>query len=216
MILALTVEEDQHFSFSTFSIDAMSLSRVKPNILLPIRPKPCTSTQFRCLRTRPTRQRPLPPLQGAFGLPDGIREKVKRLRFPGKRDEDPNKISIVPKEPGQTISTETIGGQQKLWEDMTEEEIAEARRLSEQEKRIEEFETEKRELSREEIDKRLYERATGKSVDVEAKQGETEEEKAAAEVFNRDNIGRKFKKPKIEYKVDLYDNPPTGGSHRSD
>ena len=84
----------------------------------------------------------------------------------------------------------------------------EARRLSEQEKRIREFETEKRELSREEIDKRLYERATGKSVDVEAKKTETEEEKAEKEVYKRDMIGRKFKKPKTEYKVDLYDNPP--------
>jgi len=199
---------------------AMSLSRIKPNILLTIHPRPCAFTQFRCIRTKPTHsRRPVPPLQGAFGLPGDIgkkvTERVKRLRFTRKPKEDPNKIPLVPKEPGEKIETG------KPWlrpmAEMSEQEIATAKRLEDQDKRIKEFELEKKKKTKEEIEREMYERETGRKIPVaEQKEEEEKAEKADTEVYQRDIIGRKFKKPKKKYNLDLYDLPLPVRMQKSD
>src|SRR5271168_4513248 len=108
----------------------MSLARIRPNIFQPIHPRPCPSTQFRCLRTKPGRLCPLPPRQGAFGLPDSIGERVKkrventkkRVEALRKKKDDPTKIPLVPKEPGQKIPV-APREPEKPESEMTEDEI---------------------------------------------------------------------------------------------
>ena len=186
----------------------MSLSRIKPNIFQPIHPRPCPPTQFRCLRTKPGRLRPLPPRQGAFGLPGSIGEKVKKrveiakqkvqVLTSRKTKDDPTKISLVPKEPGQKIP---VAPRQPVKPEsaMTEDEIGRRKQLQEQEKRIAEFEKERKERTREGIETTMQERALGRKI-KEPK----EQEKPDTEIYERDIIGRKFKKKKVEYKIDLY------------
>jgi hypothetical protein len=183
---------------------AMSLARIKPNIFQPIHLRPCPSTQFRCLRTKPGRLRPLPPRQGAFGLPESIGERVKkrvenakkRVKFLKKKD-DPTKIPLVPKEPGQKIPVAPREPEKPEWE-MTEDEIGRRKQLQEQDKRIAQFEMERKQ-KREQIETNMQERASGRKIPEPKKQ-----EKADTKVYKRDIIGRKFKKKKVEYKIDLY------------
>ena|SRR5277367_866102 len=189
----------------------MSLSRIKPNILQPIHPKSCPPTQFRCLRTKAGRLRPLLPRQGAFGLPGKIGEKVKErvelakekvtMLTSRKAKQDIGKISLVPKEPGQELPV-TPSQSMKPLSEMTKEEIKERTRLEEQEKRIADFEKERKGKTREDIEKGMYERQTGRKIE-EPK----EEDKPDNEVYERDIIGRKYKKKKAEYKIDLYEYP---------
>src|SRR5271154_646439 len=177
----------------------MSLARIRPNIFQPIHLRPCPSTQFRCLRTKPGRLPPLPPRQSAFGLPESIGERVKkRVQVLRKKKDDPTKIPLVPKEPGQEIPV-APREPEKLESEMTEDEIGRRKQLQEQEKRIAQFEKEKQERSREQIETNMQERASGRKI-PEPK----EQEKPDTEVYERDIIGRKFKKKKVEYKIDLY------------
>jgi len=184
----------------------MSLARIKPNIFQPIHLRPCPSTQFRCLRTKPGRLPPLPPRQSAFGLPESIGERVKkrvenakkRVQVLRKKKDDPTKIPLVPKEPGQEIPV-APREPEKLESEMTEDEIGRRKQLQEQEKRIAQFEKEKQ-ATREQIETKMHERASGRKI-MEPK----EQEKPDTKVYERDIIGRKFKKKKAEYKIDLYD-----------
>jgi hypothetical protein len=118
-----------------------------------------------------------------------------------RRKPDGEKIPIVPKvsDDGQLVkeaekpSVKPI----KSKSDMTEDELEEANKLEEEERRIKAFEEEQRALKgKSEVDKeRMAARERGM---------ETIEEKTDNIVYPRDVIGRRFRKERVKYKVDVY------------
>ena len=95
-------------------------------------------------------------------------------------------MPLAPREPEKTES------------EMTEDEIGRRKQLQEQEKRIAQFEIEKKQ-TRQQIETNMQERQSGRKI-PEPK----EQEKPDTKVYERDIIGRKFKKKRVEYKIDLY------------
>ena len=214
MALAIVRKLHDIFRFVATVLSRMSLKRIKFNILRPIHLQPCPTSQCRCLRTRPTYHRVLRPRQSGF-LPEkvgktiqekvkAVKEKVSKVKESNPRiirmlGGDPDKISLVPREEGKEVEeTKLAPKKQKPLEEMTPEEVEEMKRLNEQEKRIAEFERDKREKTKEQLEKEMYERQTGQKIETAGEEGPDNE------VYERDIIGRKFKKEKAEYKVDLY------------
>ena len=175
----------------------MPIPRLKVNVLQTIY-RQSTNTQIRCLRTKPTHI--LPPLQSAFGLSsiDNIRNQVGR-RIRRKADKD--KISIVPRiGDDETPIMPTIQKpriERKVSrEELTPEELAEKESLREQEKRIKEYERDRKHFEgMNELDKQ---RALAKE-----REQETMIERPDNTVYPRDVIGRRFKKERVKYKVEV-------------
>ena len=175
----------------------MPIPRLKPNVLQTIY-RQSTHTQIRCLRTKPTHI--LPPRQSAFGLPsvDDIRKQVgKRMR----RKADKDKISIVPKIADDETPAEPTIQKPRIErkvskEELTPAELAEEKSLREQEERIKEYERDRKYFEgMSELDKQR----------TLAKEREQEEiiERPDNTVYPRDVIGRRFKKEKVKYKVEV-------------
>ena len=179
----------------------MPIPRPQPSVLQTICFRQCTHTQIRCLRTTPNRV--LPPRQSAFGgipVPSiaAIQKQVqKRMRRKG----DSEKIPIVPKvgDDGQLVkeAEKPSVKPKKSKSEMTEDELEEVTKVEEEERRIKAFEEEQRALKgKSEVDKeRIAARERGM---------ETIEEKPDNIVYPRDVIGRRFRKERVKYKVDVY------------
>jgi hypothetical protein len=140
--------------------------------------------------------RALPVRQSAFGLPSFGRPK--------STPEEP-KIPIVPKftEDEQPVKEskveQAIAARTKSFEDMTEEELKEARALQESEERLAEFERERKAnkgKSEQEI-----QRAGFNDQVAELNKGVEETDNI---IYPRDVIGRRFQKEKAKYEVDVY------------
>ena len=174
----------------------MHIPRLKANVLQTIH-RQSTHTQIRCLRTKPTHI--LPPRQSAFGLPsiDNIRKQVGRRM----RKADKDKIPIVPKiSDDETPIKPTIQKprieRRASSQELTPDELAEEKSLREQERRIKEYERDRKYFEgMNELDKQ---RALAK----EREQGKIEE-RSDNTVYPRDVIGRRFKKEKVKYKVEV-------------
>jgi hypothetical protein len=183
----------------------MAVPRLKPHVLLSIYPRPPTQSQIRCLRTKLGRSL---PRQSAFGLPIPSISAVRKSLTGKKKDTGTPKIPIVPQfnEDEQLIKPtkveQEIAARTKAFENMTPEEIAQARALQESEERLAQFERDKRankgrteqDIQRAGFDDQVNELNT------------TQEEKTDNIVYPRDVIGRKFKKEKEKekYKVKVY------------
>lgn len=181
----------------------MAVPRLKPHILHSIYTRPPIQSQIRCLRTKPGLQR---PRQSAFGLPSI--SAVRKSLTGKKKDTGTTKIPIVPQfnEDEQPIKPtkveQEIAARTKAFENMTPEEIAQARAMQESEERLAQFERDQRankgkseqEVQRAGFDDQVNELNT------------TQEEKTDNIVYPRDVIGRKFKKEKEKenYKVKVY------------
>ncbi len=179
----------------------MPIPRLKPNVLQIIH-RQSTRTQIRCLRTKPSHI--LQPRQSAFGLPqipsiDSIRKQVGRRM---RRKADKDKIPIVPKISGDETPIAPVIQRPRIErkvsrEELTREELAEEKRFKEQEKRIEEYERDRKYFEgMNELDKQ-------RSLAKEREQ-EKIEERPDNTVYPRDVIGRRFKKEKVKYKVEVY------------
>jgi len=119
-----------------------------------------------------------------------------------RRKADKDKIPIVPKISGDETPIAPVIQRPRIErkvsrEELTREELAEEKRFKEQEKRIEEYERDRKYFEgMNELDKQ-------RSLAKEREQ-EKIEERPDNTVYPRDVIGRRFKKEKVKYKVEVY------------
>jgi hypothetical protein len=185
----------------------MPIPRLKANVLQTIHHRPWIPIQTRCLRTKPHHL--LPPRQAVFGLAiPSVAEIDKRVRRKLRRKADTNKIPVVPKvtEDEKPIKQpkKPVAKPKKAIEDMTEDELEEHKKLEEQEKRIAEFEEGEKVLrGKSDIDREIA-AARERGKEEQGVQSEQMEEKTHNIVYPRDVIGRRFKKEKVKYKIDVY------------
>jgi hypothetical protein len=186
----------------------MPLPRLKPNVLQAIHLRRPPNMQIRCLRTS------LLPRQAAF-LPS-LSEIRKRVTKQKKTKKDLPKIPLVPRltddaKPVKQSPAPTSADydETKLAEPLTVEEEEEERKLRESEKRIEEFEKEQEALrGKSEVDRQMA--IEKQRVIYKDKKKEEVTEKTDNIVYPRDVIGRRFKKERIKYKIDVYDSKNGG------
>ena len=185
----------------------MPIPRLKANVLQSIHHRPWIHTQIRCLRTRPHHL--LPPRQAVFGLTmPSVSDIDKRVRQKLRRKADTNKIPVVPKvtEDEKPIKQhrKSVAKPKKAIEDMTEDELEEHKKLEEQEKRITEFEEGEKALrGKSDVDREIA-AARERGREEQGVQSEQMVEKTHNIVYPRDVIGRRFKKEKVKYKIDVY------------
>jgi hypothetical protein len=184
----------------------MPIPRLKANVLQTIHHRPWIHTQILCLRTKPHHL--LPPRQAVFGLPiPSVADIDKRVRRKLRRKADTNKIQVVPKvtEDEKPIKPpkNPVTKPKKAIEDMTEDELEDHKKLEEQEKRIAEFEEGEKALrGKSDIDREIA-AARERGKEEQGVKSEQMEEKTHI-VYPRDVIGRRFKKEKVKYKIDVY------------
>ena len=179
----------------------MAMPRLQPNTLRSVLPRPPIHPQIRCLRTRPNRPS---PRQSAFGFPT-ISEVHDAVTKRMKKTSDEPKIPLVPKfgEDNRPIKERRLeammAARKKSLEEISAAEAVELEKQKESEERLAQFERD-REANKGKTEQEILRQGFDEQVG-ELNQGVEETDN---KVYPRDVIGRKFKKEKVKYKIDMY------------